>query len=613
MSTSEHAYRAKYLHALDEHEKLEKQTSFQLDLMRKTLINLSAAARGLDEQIDATVENLKDAFRGAGGSKIVEQMQRVQSAVETFELKRESENKQVASAMAALITEYRSLQIPSDLEKELKNFEQEVFGRLSEFRRYPDTLESLVSLQSRVLDHASREPGGLWQRLIGRTQVVKEPAAVKTIPKNTKPLKDTSTASSTSDSGKHSVSSLEGPASIVESETPLAKDDEQIAEDIDLGAVSSEPAASQARYPDQFPHIGFGAEDDYEKVSQRITMTLESLVERIEPNDLVKHKVELVRSRIARGMDWYSLAITLEDIRDILMLRYLQVDEEFAQYLKRVNDDLQSIGAALGLAADKEIKKDKAAEDFSTAISSSVGEIKRSMSSVVDISDLKSAVSSQLSDIQRALKRFEDERAQEGAISSELSTLMAKLKSIESESDKTRELLRKERYRATHDSLTGLANREAYNERAFSELKRFQRYGNPVTMAVCDIDLFKKVNDSYGHQVGDKVIRAIAQILSSRLREVDFVARYGGEEFVVLLPETQENQGLIVLDKIRSAVAAIRFKVKEKPVKVSVSFGLSEFVENDTVESAFERADSALYKAKESGRNCCIIAEKPSS
>lgn len=633
MSASEQAYRAKYLRALEDHESLEKQTSFQLDLMRKTLINLSAAARGLDEQVDATVESLKDAFRGAGGPKIVEQMERVQAAVEVFERKRESENQQVASTMAALITEYRALQIPNELEKELKNFEQEVFVRLSEFKRYPDTLEMLVSLQSRVLDHASREPGGLWERLSGRTRVVKDPSAIKTQSSpvkatpskihtshsdNTNPDVDTFTPSaleaSNHDKGESAAQGYERQS--LETPHPDPKS-------IDLGSsVNTDKSVSldvgpeknnskKTSYPDQLSGFDFGAEDDYEKVSQRITMTLESLVERIEPNDLVKHKVDLVRSRIARGMDWYSLAITLEDIRDILMLRYLQVDEEFAQYLKRVNDDLQSIGAVLGLAVDKEAKKDKAAENFSSVISSSVGQIKRSISGSKDIGGLKTAVSSQLVEIQKALTRFEDDRRDEGAISSELTELMDKLKSIELESENTRELLRKERYRATHDSLTGLANREAYNERAFGELKRFRRYGTAVTIGVCDIDLFKKVNDTFGHQVGDKVIRAIANLLSSRLREVDFVARYGGEEFVVLMPETQEDQAIIVLDKIRTAISAIQFKVKEKPVKVSVSFGLSQFVEKDTVESAFERADRALYQAKENGRNCCVIAEKP--
>ncbi len=167
-----------------------------------------------------------------------------------------------------------------------------------------------------------------------------------------------------------------------------------------------------------------------------------------------------------------------------------------------------------------------------------------------------------------------------------------------------------ERKRAQRDELTGLYNRAAYNERAFHELRRFKRYHRPLSVAVCDVDLFKSVNDQYGHQIGDKVLKAISKFLNDRLRNVDFIARLGGEEFVIILPETKLRQARVVLDKIRESLARVPFKTKGQQFSITVSFGITELAAGDTMDSAFERADKALYQAKTNGRNQCCIEEK---
>jgi len=141
------------------------------------------------------------------------------------------------------------------------------------------------------------------------------------------------------------------------------------------------------------------------------------------------------------------------------------------------------------------------------------------------------------------------------------------------------------------------------------EHDRFKRYGHPLTMAICDIDFFKKINDGFGHQVGDKVLQLISKVVSTRLRNVDFIARYGGEEFVILLPETSSDKAFGVLDKIRAAVAKTPFRFKEKPLQITISFGIADFTKDQSLDDVFAKADAALYKAKENGRNQCVIAE----
>jgi two-component system cell cycle response regulator len=158
------------------------------------------------------------------------------------------------------------------------------------------------------------------------------------------------------------------------------------------------------------------------------------------------------------------------------------------------------------------------------------------------------------------------------------------------------------------DPLTHLLNRRALTIRLVAELERVRRYTSPLTMLMIDLDHFKLVNDTYGHLVGDEVLRGIAGILQRSVRSVDMVARYGGEEFVVVLPETGEQGAVTFAERIRERVEQHHFPAernKSGAAKVTVSIGVSSFP-SPNVESAedlFARADAALYRAKEMGRN----------
>jgi len=158
------------------------------------------------------------------------------------------------------------------------------------------------------------------------------------------------------------------------------------------------------------------------------------------------------------------------------------------------------------------------------------------------------------------------------------------------------------------DSLTQLPNRNAYEQRLAYEFERWQRYQRPLVLAVCDLDHFKLINDNFGHLAGDKVLRIIAKTLRKRLRKTDFVARFGGEEFVILMPETEQQEAQQTLEAIREAVAASPFHFRDKPVAVTLSIGIAAFSNGVTSDDIFERADTALYQAKQGGRNLCWVA-----
>lgn len=157
---------------------------------------------------------------------------------------------------------------------------------------------------------------------------------------------------------------------------------------------------------------------------------------------------------------------------------------------------------------------------------------------------------------------------------------------------------------AMTDALTGIYNRRKFFELAENEFERARRYEHPLSAIMMDIDLFKNVNDTYGHAVGDIVLKEIAQICQHKLRKIDILARYGGEEFVALLPETNSQKAGILAERLRSAIADTPIQAGENEVHVTLSFGVVEQDENcRTIEELLDHSDQALYASKHNGRN----------
>lgn len=158
---------------------------------------------------------------------------------------------------------------------------------------------------------------------------------------------------------------------------------------------------------------------------------------------------------------------------------------------------------------------------------------------------------------------------------------------------------------ATTDTLTSLLNRRVFDERLHGEMQRSRRYGKSFSLLMLDIDHFKNVNDSYGHPVGDAVLKQLAAILKKQARDVDSVARYGGEEFVIVAPELNGSSAKLVGERIRKAVASAAFILPDgREIGVTVSIGIACYPHcADSVEIMIERADQALYLAKHEGRN----------
>ncbi len=184
--------------------------------------------------------------------------------------------------------------------------------------------------------------------------------------------------------------------------------------------------------------------------------------------------------------------------------------------------------------------------------------------------------------------------------------LQSKLREASTQVEMLRKELAKTAEEAKRDALTGLRNRKAFDEELAKLLKSYREKGEIFSLIMVDIDHFKRFNDRFGHKVGDKVLQIVANTLNYTLKGKDFVGRYGGEEFVVLLPRTSLENACVVGEQIRENVSEKRLRVTktgENLGTITVSVGVSQVNENDTAESVIERADRALYLAKNSGRN----------
>ncbi len=166
---------------------------------------------------------------------------------------------------------------------------------------------------------------------------------------------------------------------------------------------------------------------------------------------------------------------------------------------------------------------------------------------------------------------------------------------------------------ASTDPMTGLYNRRVFMERLEERATQFERYGTPVSLVILDVDHFKSVNDTYGHDFGDTVLVGLARLLRDKVRQgIDLVARFGGEEFVLLLPETQGPAAARMAERLRAAFAEFAFDHASGPKRFSASFGIAELTRGEDVTGLLKRADDALYRSKHEGRNRVSLAEPPS-
>lgn len=217
--------------------------------------------------------------------------------------------------------------------------------------------------------------------------------------------------------------------------------------------------------------------------------------------------------------------------------------------------------------------------------------------------------------LDESLQKIKEKEAELTGINKELRQEIELRKTTEESLRQSEELYRQ---LAITDPLTGIFNRRHFYQLSESELQRTCRYGRPLAVMMIDIDYFKKVNDSYGHAIGDQVLQTLASLIREALRTIDIFARYGGEEFIVLLPETQLRDVRPIAERLCRKIAETPVPIEANHISITISVGASAFEPSAqlfpsskkvTLDQLIDLADKALYEAKETGRNRVCIAK----
>lgn len=338
---------------------------------------------------------------------------------------------------------------------------------------------------------------------------------------------------------------------------------------------------------------------------------LTELLERLSLSGPLAERAETIKSLLAERPSGPKLAQTVRDIGDLvarIQLATTSDREDLEGFLRQVDEQLR--GLMEGLQDTSRLQRESAASGqlFHNDMNARFAAIEADIRTATRLEEHKRSILQQMQALRERLDRHRSEDSQRSSHTEiALKKLVGRMVMVEKESGKLREALIKAREAAHRDPLTGLHNRLGYEEFLAQEYRRWKRYQTPLSLVVFDIDYFKRINDSYGHRAGDKVLTAIAKRMCKLTRETDFLVRYGGEEFVLIMPETDRQAAFIVAEKLRVAVAEMAFTYRSEPVRITVSLGVTEFVGPDTSDAAFQRADQAMYQAKAEGRNRSIM------
>ncbi len=348
------------------------------------------------------------------------------------------------------------------------------------------------------------------------------------------------------------------------------------------------------------------AEGNACEVTLDIFLNIVIKLKEIVKGDLKKKVVGLEeQAKKARSTDDFrslveELSIVLGDYNNLLITEKREVEKSMQNLLNSVIETEKNLMKTL----ENQNRLFRENSAFNDAISNDINGISKSFSLGDTIDDIKNLVFSTIRGLSsRISKKRKSDEEYEKDFSLKLSFMQGKLDQIKNNATEIRNkssIIEKESQR---DPLTKLLNRRGYEPKLLAELERLRRYENPCSLAIFDLDKFKRINDDFGHTTGDKVLVKVAEVMLSNTRKIDILGRYGGEEFVVILPNLELEGAISLAEKIRKAIFGIRFLFQETELNVSLSGGVTEFMKDDTIESIYRRADDSLYRAKEDGRN----------
>jgi len=603
--TEAQRWKEKYLQALERQEQLEERWEARLDLLRRSLVRSSFAVEGGDPAVERCMQQLRAVLReGDLDDGLSALVPRLESAVLNGERERHERVARLIGALQRLVEQLLALTPPNEVRKSLKRYARQAEKRAAQASELPALLGELAGLQAQTLavqDSSEKRADGLLQRLFGHGQrTLAEQVAEAPVPQVAEPHAErTETAQVVCATTRRDdfdwsllLDQLPMPAALFDEPEPAA-----------LQEAEEQPTADAA--PDEGHYaLPMMSEQAYSAIAEHVQATLFGLLDDLQLPESHGPQAAALRERVERGLNWYELVPVLDDLAVLMRAATSESQREFENYLQSLNERLSTMQDNLSAAHEGVAQSQEAARVLDDELRQHVGGLRHSVLEANDLASLKQAVRTRLDGLLATADAYQQRHSQhENQLGERLQQLVGRVTSLEQAASGLRQRLEEQRQLALVDTLTELPNRAAWDERLEVEVARWQRYGGELLLAVLDVDHFKRINDDFGHLAGDRVLKIIAGELRKRLRKTDFIARFGGEEFALLLPHTPLPEGLRLLDTLRQGIEQCPFHFKGEPVTVTLSGGLGRFAEGETLEQVFERADHALYAAKDAGRN----------
>ncbi len=606
------AWKRKYYDALEQQEGKERQWSQADDLLRKTISRLTLAADGLDETLDRHLKILRDAIRDRADSRVLHQrIEAMSESLVRLDAKRTAKTT-APGPLSSLQFLLDKLDLPRGHARRVKALRKKLeSGQDSELGAAVAEFAALIHevLSERADNDTPKvSGGGLLDRLFGRSSsasVSESSSAEKSV---ALPQASTSDAElgSARDFLLHVLDQFQryAPERVGE----LRNQALRAASEVELKRLASHLAEG---FQIELPASGSTNESVSGSATESSGELLLQLLERLDLPVELDAQVDALKDCLEKPS--FDAPAVLRDLATLIaeMRARLQAEKlEIEAFLQQLTDRLQDIDTSVRGTEAARVEAYQSGRELDNVVQEQVRGIEDSVRAAESLDHLKQAVQQRIDAIITHVdqhRRGEEQRHQE--VEAQVVQLTERLNEMESESAQLRLRVEQERNQALTDALTGIPNRLAYQERAIQELARWKRFNTPLALLVWDVDKFKGINDEYGHKAGDKVLKVIAATLAENIRETDFLARYGGEEFVLLMTGATQSAVLDVAEKLRQAVAVTGFHFRGEDVPVTISCGITEFRTGDSVEAVFERADRALYRAKDEGRNRCVVAE----
>lgn len=346
----------------------------------------------------------------------------------------------------------------------------------------------------------------------------------------------------------------------------------------------------------------------HQAICRQISIELTNLLSELAFEGKYGQDIERIRLALLSDISIESLLQSCLRTIEIIIASVTDERQSAQHFLLKLNDALTGVQQAVVSSLNNSTSVKEKMLLLNRQIEQQINHLTADTKSATTLEQLQSLVSTKLGAITNSLREKEQlEKDDRELMLTTLRHMESRLTELEKEASQFKKRLSEQKFRSLQDALTELPNRAAFDERFELEIRRAQRYGKPLAIALADVDHFKQINDNYGHSAGDKTLKVIAQALKQSLRETDFIARYGGEEFIILFPETHLSELKLPLNNLKDRIKKIPFKFKDKNVPISISFGATEFKSTDSNRAAFDRADEALYEAKRAGRDLVVL------